>query len=242
MSTQQRQAEVQHACVLLSGGFDSTAALLWALANRPDVRAIAFAYGQPHRDAELYAAGRAARGLGVRLTTLALADTLLTGAGLLGGVQDHDPSRTGGTNRAFLPGRNAVFLSVAAAHVCAWWPQGTVELVVGFSKEDAAGFPDCRVSFVAAMATVLRHAVSREIRIAAPFIDRAKADVLRSFASDPAALAHLSASWSCYRGVGPCGACSACVQRAAAFTAVGVVDASAPPVMTGGDPARERCS
>lgn len=64
-----RNVSKNQACILLSGGLDSTAALCWATRARPEVRAIGFDYGQPHRDQELFAARSAAEALGVAYPT-----------------------------------------------------------------------------------------------------------------------------------------------------------------------------
>src|SRR4029077_2761109 len=53
------------AMVILSGGFDSVALLHWALREYSEVRAVSFDYGQPHRDAELFAAQAIAADLGL---------------------------------------------------------------------------------------------------------------------------------------------------------------------------------
>jgi 7-cyano-7-deazaguanine synthase len=227
------------ACVLLSGGLDSTAALYWALERYDAVRAIGFAYGQPHRDAELALAGRVSSSLGVPYTTLALADALATGAGLVGRVEDHRDER-GLTNAAFVPGRNVVFLSLAAAHACVWEPSGRVALVIGACAEDAAGFPDCRRASLDAIAVALRLSTAREIDVVSPFHASTKADILRGYLENASALADLRLSWSCYRGArsGPCSTCTACIVRARAFAEVGVRDASVHPALFGGDPHR----
>lgn len=223
---------IRQRCVLLSGGLDSTAALHRSLAQDGDVRAVCFDYGQPNRDHELFAAEATAKRLGVRCTRLALADTIRTGAGLLRAVTDHDPTAMG-VHRAFVPGRNAVFLSIAAAHAATWWTAGTIALVVGANADDAAGFPDCVARFFVPMARALSHGTAREIIVETPFVDRTKAQIIRE-ATD-AARADMTRSWSCYRGDGPCGACSPCVLRAAAFQAAGLADEAVRATMHGGD-------
>jgi 7-cyano-7-deazaguanine synthase len=239
VSQTNREARAPHAAVLLSGGLDSTAALLWAARAYPEVRAIAFDYGQPHRDAELACAQVLCDSLGVSWNRFAISDTMPRG-GLLTGVRDHDPTGQS-INPAFVPGRNAVFLTVAAAHAASWW-KGNIDMVIGACAEDAMGFPDCKASWLGAMGTVLRQGMAREIRVVAPFVDRTKEQILRSFPADTVPGALLATSWSCYRGLasGPCATCSACVKRAAAFAAVGATDYSAHPVMCGGDAHRER--
>jgi 7-cyano-7-deazaguanine synthase len=229
---------MNHACVLLSGGMDSVAALHWARERaQGKVRAVAFDYGQPNRDHELTAGHAICAELGIPYARLALADTLNTGAGLLRSIHDHDPAAMG-VHRAFVPGRNAVFLTVAAAHACTWWVSGRVDLVVGACADDHDGFPDCRENFFAALERAICRGYGRDVRVNAPFVKTSKADILAQ--ASEAARADLARSWSCYRREGPCGTCTPCVLRAGAFAAAGVEDRTARAVMCGGDPVREK--
>jgi 7-cyano-7-deazaguanine synthase len=156
------------ACVLLSGGMDSVACLHWALHHYRDVRALVFAYGQPHQDAELTVAGRIARRNRVPFETIAIADALH--AGILARVPAHEEGLSAGLHRAFVPGRNLVFLSLALSRACQWWPLEAIsdgrkagpyefEIVIGSCLEDAAGFPDCRKKFMDAATMALAMAV-----------------------------------------------------------------------------------
>lgn len=225
----------ERACVLLSGGADSTAALHLSLTKYEIVRAIAFDYGQPNRNQELVAAQRCAEAAGVPFARLAMADTLATGRGLLGAVKGHDPGAQG-LNPAFVPGRNAIFLTTAAAHACSWWPTGNVAVVIGATAEDSAGFPDCRRGFFDMLSVSLRYGYAREIGIDAPFTACSKAYAIQSL--DAAGRAAVARSWSCYRADGPCGTCTACVVRAKAFAEADLVDQCVAVTMAGGDPGR----
>ena len=221
---------VKQAVVLLSGGMDSVAALHWAVARYASVRSIGFDYGQQSRDGEVSSAGTAARELDVQHTLLVLADAFAVRLGLLGNVPDHDPGAHG-VHPAFLPNRNAVLLNVAALHACAWFPNGNIDLVFGANAEDAAGFPDCRATYLSELASVLRKGCARQIKIVAPWVELSKGGIVASLHANEAAVADIRRSWSCYRRGGPCGTCSACVLRAKAFAAAGLVDESAWPSM-----------
>lgn len=230
-----------NAVVLLSGGMDSVAALHWALARYTSVRAIGFDYGQPHRDAELTIAGQVARALSVPYAVLVIADAMNLKLGLLGEVRDHDDSRIGGLNPAFVPNRNAIFLNIAAPHACAWFPNGNIDLVVACNADDAQGFADCRPAYLREQATLLRKGCARQIDIAAPWVGLSKGGIIAALHENPVAIEHIRRSWSCYRGQksGPCGTCTACVVRARAFETASLGDLSTHPQMIGGDPARE---
>ena len=226
------------ACVLLSGGMDSVAALHWAIDRYSEVRAIGFDYGQPHRDAELVAAGSTARRRKVPFETIALADTLHSG--ILSAVPVHDPTHTG-VHRAFIPGRNLVFLSIAMSRAARWWPEGGFDLVIGACQEDAVGFPDCTHQFIGAASVVLSEALGRPVWVAAPYYNIAKREIVKSvMIAYPWGLEDLQSSWSCYEGKGPCGICTPCVLRSEAFAHHGLIDKATPPKMGGGDVSREQ--
>ena len=151
----------ENACVLVSGGFDSVAALHWARSRYSAVLAILFDYGQPNRDQELTAAGHAAGAISVPTLGIAMADCLPRGRGILNRVEDHDGLEDG-VSPAFVPGRNLVFLTCAAAHAAVRFPSGNINLVIGANAHDARRFPDCRGGALAKLAEALRHGVGRE--------------------------------------------------------------------------------
>lgn len=224
-----------HAVVLLSGGMDSVAALHWAREKQPlTLRAIGFAYGQPNRDHELTAARGFCDAMGVQFEYVAASPAMPKGAGILkdGAPLDHDPEHLG-LSRAFVPGRNAIFLTLAAAFACRWSSAGTIDLVIGANKDDSQGFPDCRPNFMVHINRALSVGYGREFNIRTPFIDRTKRQILAM--SSDAAKVDIARSWSCYRSEGPCGVCTPCVLRREAFDSVGLVDECVRVTMGGGD-------
>lgn len=227
---------IHQAIVLLSGGLDSTAALCWAKRQYRDVLAVLFDYGQQNRDHELTAAGRLCEELAVPRLLIVVADSLPRGKGILHHIEDHD-GRDDGTSPAVVPGRNALFAVSASAHGSVHFPNGNLALVIGCNAQDAKRFPDCHPSAIRTLTEMLRVCVAREIQVVAPWIDRTKTQILQNTA--PEDRAHVARSWSCYRRVGPCGTCSACVLRTEAFAAMCLTDECAAATMNGGDPARE---
>jgi 7-cyano-7-deazaguanine synthase len=164
------------ALVLFSGGQDSTTCLFWALhpafGGFEHVEAITFRYGQKHA-VEVEQARAIAALAGVRLTEMDLAG-LLSGSALT----EHDADVNAPHALApdlpasFVPGRNAVFLSVAASHA---YTRGIADLVGGMCETDAAGYPDCRRAFVDSLAGTMSLALDRPVRVHTPLIARSKA-------------------------------------------------------------------
>ena len=215
--------DTRAAVVVLSGGQDSTTCLAWALRRFDRVAAITFDYGQRHR-VELEAAAAVARAAGidehrvVRVSSLAE----LGGNALAG---DHQAviatSERDGLPTTFVPGRNLVFLTLAAA----WAYQlGCAELVTGVCQTDFSGYPDCREATMAALQVALRAGMDAPFTIHTPLMHLDKAGSVR-LAQELDALPLLAYSHTCYQGaVPPCGACPACELRARGFAAAGIPD------------------
>ncbi|MEP0545446.1 MAG: 7-cyano-7-deazaguanine synthase QueC [Rhodothermales bacterium] len=165
------------ALVLFSGGQDSTICLFWA--KHPDfggfarVEALGFRYGQKHA-VELEQAQRIADLANVPFTVLDLTG-LLSGSALT----EHDKDVSGPHERApdlpasFVPGRNALFLAVAAS---VGYTRGITDLVGGMCQTDYAGYPDCRLDFVEAQQRALGLALDADLRIHTPLMHRTKAE------------------------------------------------------------------
>jgi len=201
--------------VLLSGGLDSTAALIRAAHDGAEgLAAIWFYYAQPASHREVYCALKAADAVDATFYRCDL-QSVVHGA-TTGLMLPQDHALIAGRNTAFLPGRNAMLLATAAARAGTLWGSEEVDLVVGFNTEDAGGFPDCTAAFIDAMGAALRQGGAR-VRITAPWLTSSKAEIIAWVSAHaPERMALLEASWSCYRHDGPCGACTPCVSRAEA--------------------------
>ena len=234
-----------HAIVLLSGGLDSTAAALWARRHYEVVRALAFGYGQSHRDAELAASERAAKRIGIPWMSLELADAFLYTGGVANGKPGKAPPQgkdENGVSLANTPARNNAFIALASVRAGAWFPGQHVDVVIGSHVDDEDAFPDCRPDFVAkageAGSLALRGVCG--FGTVAPWSGKKKSYCLSFFSGDEPSLAILRDSVSCYAGT-RCGECDACEQRRVAFVEAGLDDGvSGPERMCGGDPSRAR--
>lgn len=219
--------------VLLSGGQDSTTCLAWARNELgPGIRTVAFDYGQRHKVELEQAEWIAARMEGVishaELPVEALKylggaaltnpDIEIEGVASEESLNAHAHSR--GLPSTFVPGRNMLFLTLAAAYGARF---GIYDLVTGVCEQDRAGYPDCRAEFIEAAETALSLALDEQVTIYAPLLKRNKAETF--------ALAHqygmldviVDHTHTCYNGVHDeehkhdwgygCGECPACVER-----------------------------
>lgn len=203
------QNQKRSAVVLFSGGMDSTYCLHQAVALYQRVHAVALDYGQRHAEFELLAARRIAAKLSVPLAVYSIrinADAALcTAKPLASGVD------ASGLSKAFVPGRNLHFLTVAGAHAL---KVDANVLVLGACADDAGGFPDCRAEFMRAAQVAVSAALAREFTVEAPLLQTFKVDLVAGAA--PSLRELLDESWSCYtptNGGEQCGQCDACTVR-----------------------------
>jgi len=215
----------EKALVVLSGGQDSTTCLYWAL-DRFDHNAIdtvSFDYGQRHH-IELDCAARVAEFAGVPNTCLPI-DTFAA----LGGdaLTDPDVEVASGTNEqaglpnTFVPGRNLIFLTFAAAYA---YQRGIRHLVTGVAQTDYSGYPDCREGTITALQHALRLGMESDVTIHTPLMHLSKKETVE-LARDLGALPAMALTHTCYNGERPpCGHCPACELRAKGFAEAGVAD------------------
>jgi 7-cyano-7-deazaguanine synthase len=221
------------ALVLFSGGQDSATCLAWALEQFARVETVGFGYGQRHavemqarlnvRDAMLRALPRLAGRLGpdhvVDLTGFgAIGETAMT-------TDRAIEIGARGLPTTFVPGRNLVFLSVAAALADR---RGLDVLVGGMCETDFSGYPDCRRDTIEAMSRALSLGLDKPVPIETPLMALTKAQTW-ALADRIGGMALVDLivedSHTCYRGDRAqrhgwgygCGECPACELRAAGW-------------------------
>lgn len=218
------------ALVLFSGGQDSTACLAWALDRYGRVETVGFDYGQRHA-VELGARQRVRERLARTFPRWAArlgADHLIEirGFGAIGETamtEDRAFEVTAkGLPNTFVPGRNLVFLTYAAALADR---RGLGALVGGMCETDFSGYPDCRREAIDAMERALNLGMDQAFRIETPLMALTKAQtwgLARQLGADALVAITVEESHTCYRGERGelhawghgCGACPACELRA----------------------------
>ena len=168
------------ALVLFSGGQDSTTCLAWSLERYPRVETIGFDYGQRHRP-ELEARPRVLAGLRAQFPAWAtrLGEDHVVDLGVLGRISETALTReigielaASGLPNTFVPGRNIVFFSLAAAVA---YRRSIEVLVGGMCETDYSGYPDCRDDTLKALQVALGLGLDRRVCIETPlmWIDKA---------------------------------------------------------------------
>lgn len=163
------------ALVLFSGGQDSTTCLAWALQRYARVETLGFDYGQRHA-IELTVRPRilqAVRTLDPSWATRLGEDHVLD-LSVLGDISETALTRdseitmqAGGLPNTFVPGRNLLFLTLAAALA---YRRGIGVLVGGMCETDYSGYPDCRDETMRALQSALRLGMSTQLDIETPLM------------------------------------------------------------------------
>jgi 7-cyano-7-deazaguanine synthase len=218
------------ALVLFSGGQDSTTCLAQALTRYERVETIAFDYGQRHH-VELQARLKVLQALRQQFPAWAprMGEDHLLDLAVLGQVSETSLTRdmafkmeSSGLPNTFVPGRNLLFLTLAAALA---YRRGLDVLVTGVCETDYSGYPDCRDDTMKAMQLALSLGMDKRLLIETPlmWLDKAQtwslAESLGGAALVDVIVEH---SHSCYLGDREhrhvwgwgCGSCPACELRA----------------------------
>lgn len=220
------------ALVLFSGGVDSSTCLAMAVDKygAENVIALSVYYGQKH-DKEIKCSEKIAKYYGVKFRTLDLALLFAdSDCSLLSGSKNDIPKGTyaeqlektdGKPVSTYVPFRNGLFLASAASIALS---HGCEVIYYGAHSDDAAGnaYPDCSDAFNQAMNQAIYLGSGNQLRIAAPFVNQTKAQVVKTGLELQVPYEY---TWSCYEGgERPCGTCGTCRDRIKAFEANGVTD------------------
>jgi 7-cyano-7-deazaguanine synthase len=228
-------SDPRSALVLFSGGQDSTACLAWALESYAHVETIGFDYGQRHV-VELECRLNVRAQLHATFPRWAgkLGDDHLLDLQLLGQISDTALTKSraiemnaSGLPNTFVPGRNLLFFTFAAAVA---YRRGLSVLVGGMCETDFSGYPDCRDNTLKAQQVALSLGMDTPMTIETPlmWLDKAQTwaltDELGGEALTDIVVEH---THTCYLGERTlrhewgygCGQCPACALRARGYGA-----------------------
>lgn len=221
------------ALVLFSGGQDSTTTLAWALERFERVETLGFDYGQRHR-VELDCRQRLRPALAALKPEWAarLGEDHTLSLDALGAVSDTALTRdvaiemtASGLPNTFVPGRNIVFLTFAAALA---YRRGLRHIVGGMCETDFSGYPDCRDDTIKALQVALNLGMAQRFVLETPlmWIDKADTWALAETLGGTALVDLIvDETHTCYLGERGerhdwghgCGTCPACRLRADGF-------------------------
>ncbi|MCH9766117.1 MAG: 7-cyano-7-deazaguanine synthase QueC [Alphaproteobacteria bacterium] len=221
------------ALVLFSGGQDSACCLAWALHRFDHVETVGFDFSQRHRielkqrqiflthlqSAFPHWAKKLGQDHNVTLEELAqFGETALT----------HDVEikmTAAGLPSTFVPGRNLLFFTYAAA---IGYRAGIKTLVGGMCETDFSGYPDCRNDTIRSLETTLSLGMGQDFQLITPlmFLDKAATwELTAGLGGDPLVNLVIEDTHTCYRGERAerhawgygCDDCPACALRSTGY-------------------------
>lgn len=219
----------ERAVVLASGGLDSTVTAALARREGYALYLLTIAYQQRHA-VEIERSRQVATALEAHHHVVIDVDLRAIGGSALTGNQSVPKRRTvSERNRdvpvTYVPGRNLIFLSLAAAHAEVL---GASIIYFGANVIDYSGYPDCRPEFIKTVEAAIQAGTKagmqgKGIEIRTPLLRMSKAEIIRLglTLNVPFHLTH-----SCYDPIGlmACGQCDSCLIRKRGFAEAGVVD------------------
>ncbi|MGV9206080.1 MAG: 7-cyano-7-deazaguanine synthase QueC, partial [Promethearchaeia archaeon] len=220
------------ALVVFSGGQDSTTCLIWALRKFDYVTVFTFDYKQRHQaeidcaknivqllqenrevDLDLLADDKIVEHKIVEISFLSeLLETAM--------IQDLEigTDAESGLPTTFVPGRNLLFLTIAASYA---YQKEIKHLVTGVCQTDFSGYPDCRDSTVKSLQATLSLGLDYDVVIHTPLMWLSKADTVKMM-DELGDIELLKYTHTCYKGERPaCGECPACKLRLKGFKEAG---------------------
>jgi len=214
---------INKALVVFSGGQDSTTCLYWAIKQfgGDNIKALSFDYGQRHA-IELESAKKIAQMAGIvhQIIPINTFDAIQNNA-LTGDIDVNNSLQENGLPNTFVPGRNLIFLTFAAAIA---YQDKITNLVTGVAQTDYSGYPDCREETIQSLSKTISLGMEYPVTIHTPLMHLNKQQTVE-LAKELGALDALAYSHTCYNGqFPPCGQCAACILREKGFQAAGVID------------------
>jgi len=225
----------EKALVIFSGGQDSTTCLVWALKKFKKISAITFNYKQRH-SIEIECAKNIIKILNSKkevmidwiydkpiiehlIVDISFLSNFLQTAMIQNLEIEYDEET--GLPTTFVPGRNILFLTVAAGYA---YQQKIRHIVAGVCQTDYSGYPDCRDATIKSLQATLRLGLDYDLIIHTPLMWKSKAEIIRLM-QKLGGFELYKYTHTCYNGERPaCGECFACELRLAGFKMVGIKD------------------
>ncbi len=214
----------KRAVCILSGGMDSTLTSYIAKNDGFNIIAVHFNYGQRTEKRELKAFRDVCDDLGIedkyeidipfftQIGASALTDETIDIP--IDGVKPGVPI-------TYVPFRNGIFLSIAAAIA---EKHNAEALFIGVVEEDSSGYPDCTDSFINKQKNAINEGTkeSTKIDILTPLVTLHKDEIVKKAVELNVPLEH---TWSCYKEEDEaCGVCDSCRLRLNGFKKANAVD------------------
>ena len=212
------------AVCIISGGMDSALSAKIAQKEGYGIIAVHFNYGQRTQKKELACFRKIAKELKAeknyeidldffeQIGASALTDKNIDVP--IGGLEEGVPV-------TYVPFRNGIFLSIAAALA---EKHAAKALFIGVVEEDSSGYPDCRESYINAMERAINLGTREEtqLEIKMPLVALQKSQIVQKALELGVPLAD---TWSCYQSEEEaCGVCDSCRLRLRGFEIAGVKD------------------
>lgn len=209
---------------IISGGMDSALSAKLAQNEGHEIIAVHFNYGQRTEAKELACFRKVASTINaVKSYEIDLPFFEQIGASALTDKSIDVPTAglEDGVPVTYVPFRNGIFLSIAAAIA---EKHEAEALYIGVVEEDSSGYPDCRESYIKQMQKAINLGTKEEtsLEIKMPLVALNKSQIVKKSLELTVPLEH---TWSCYKEEGrACGVCDSCRLRLKGFEEAGVVD------------------
>ena len=216
---------MKKAVCIISGGMDSAlSSYIAKFEDGYDIIALHFNYGQKTEKKELNSFKKIAKSLNsLRIVELDLHFIKEIGGSALTDCSIDVPKDgiEPGVPVTYVPFRNGIFLSIAAALA---EKEGAEAIYIGVVEEDSSGYPDCSDSFIQKLELAIEQGTKPETKIVlkTPLVHLKKEQIVEESAKLNVPLID---TWSCYESEDKaCGVCDSCRLRLKGFEKAGLED------------------